>query len=228
MGGWLLGYYIDKSTPETPLVRKNLYFLLIVCGMLLTDAIADILYIFRMKPLMSVSCCATFFDMPLRPSAMIPQAILGSHFQGILFILYYLINIVLIGLLFTTLSGKWQSWTTSSRKTILYIQATLGVINIPFVIFTFIENIVPRLMLLPYHHCIYCFMGNGTVTDAPLILGLFIIGTFGIGWMGILRIFYKDSSVQAVTERLRFKVNSLSAFCLLASLIMVTVHLVLV
>ncbi|HHT9123680.1 MAG TPA: hypothetical protein ACFYEF_12490, partial [Candidatus Wunengus sp. YC63] len=32
MGGWLLCYYIDKSTPTAPLARKNLLFLLIVCG----------------------------------------------------------------------------------------------------------------------------------------------------------------------------------------------------
>jgi hypothetical protein len=228
MGGWMLGYYVDKSTPTTPLARRNLYFLLVVCGILLADSTTDIFYIFRMKPLMSVSCCATFFDMPLRPSAMIPQAVLGSHFQGILFILYYLINIILITLLFTTLSGKWQSLTPLSRKIILYSQAAVGVVNIPVVIFSFFENIAPRLMQLPYHHCIYCFMGNGTVPDAPIILGSFIIGTFGIGWMGILRILYKDKEVRPATERLIRKVNSLSAFCLLASLIMVTVHLVLI
>jgi len=228
MGGWLLCYYIDKSTPTAPLARNNLYFLLIVCGVLLVDCAVDIYYVLRMKPLMSVSCCATFFDMPLRPSAMIPQAIFGRHFQKILFILYYLTNIVLLALLFTSLSKKWPSLAPSTRKIILYSQAVMGIINIPIVIYAYIENIAPRLMQLPYHHCIYCFMGNGMVPDAPIMLGLFVIGTFAIGWMGILHLLCINKETQPVVDRLLTKVNSLSTFCLLASVIMVTIHLILI
>lgn len=226
MGGWLLCYYVDKSTPTTPLARKNLCFLLIVCGLLLADSIADISYVLRMKPLMSVSCCATFFDVPLRPSAMIPQAILGNNFQIILFILYYVINTILIALLFTTLRKKWQSWLSLSENSIFYSQAAIAIINIPVVIFSFFEIIAPSLMQLPYHHCIYCFMGNGTVPDAPIILGLFIIGTFAVGWMGILRFLCKHGEVQPIKERLLVKINTIAAFCLLASLGMVTIHLI--
>ena len=228
MGGWLLCYYVDKSTPTTPLARKNLLFLLIVCGVLLADGIGDIYYVIRMKPLMSVSCCATFFDVPLRPSAMIPQAIFGRNFQKILFIVYYVTNILLIALLFTSMSKKWVSVASLPRKIVLYSQYAIGIINIPVVIYTFIENIAPKLMQLPYHHCIYCFMGNGIVPDAPIMLGLFVIGTFAIGWMVILRLQCKNGEARLITERLLLKVNNLSAFCLLASVIMVTIHLILI
>lgn len=226
MGGWLLCYYVDKSTPTAPLARQNLFFLLLVCGVLLADSITDVYYVLRMKPLMSVSCCATFFDVPLRPSAMIPQAIFGRPFQKILFVLYYLINIILLALLFLMLSKKWLLFTALNRKIVLYSLAIIGIVNIPIVIYTHIENIVPRLMQLPYHHCIYCFMGKGVVPDAPVMLGLFVIGTFAIGWMGILRMLCMNAETQPVTEYLLKKVNSLSAFCLLASLMMVTIHLI--
>ena len=227
MGSWLLCYYVDKSTPTAPLARKNLFFLLIVCGVLLADGVGDIYYVIRMKPLMSVSCCATFFDVPLRPSAMIPQSIFGRNFQKILFIVYYVTNIILIALLFTSLSKKWAS-LASLRKIVLYSQYAIGIINIPVVIYTYIENIAPKLMQLPYHHCIYCFMGNGMVPDAPIMLGLFVIGTFAIGWMGILRLMCIKGDAQPVTERLLSKVNNVSAFCFLASIIMVTIHLILI
>lgn len=227
MGGWLLYYYVDKSTPTAPLERQNLYFLLIVCGIFLIDCIGDIFYVLRMRPLMSVSCCATFFDVPMRPSAMVPQAIFGKNFQKALFVAYFVTNITLIALLFTTLSKKWISLTPLYKKFILYSQAILGVINFPIVIFTYFENIAPRLMQLPYHHCIYCFIGNGTVPDAPIMLGLFIIGTFGIGWMGILHLLFKNKEVRPAAERIFLKINSLSVFCLLASITMVTIHLIL-
>ena len=227
MGGWLLCYYVDKSTPTAPLARKNLFFLLIVCGVLLTDSITDAYYVIRMKPLMAVSCCATFFDVPLRPSAMIPQAIFGRNFQKSLFIIFYLSNIILIILLFMS-SSKRELLRLKYRRILLYSQGAIGIINIPVVLYAYIENIAPRLMQLPYHHCIYCFMGRGIVPDAPIMLGLFVIGTFAIGWMGILRIICRDKETQLLTERLVLKVNNLSAFCFLASLIMVTVHLILV
>jgi len=227
MGGWLLCYYVDKSTPTAPLARKNLFFLLIVCGVLLTDSITDAYYVIRMKPLMAVSCCATFFDVPLRPSAMIPQAIFGRIFQKSLFIIFYLSNIILIILLFMS-SSKRDVLRLKYRRILLYSQGAIGIINIPVVLYAYIENIAPRLMQLPYHHCIYCFMGRGIVPDAPIMLGLFVIGTFAIGWMGILRIICRDKETQLLTERLVLKVNNLSAFCFLASLIMVTVHLILV
>lgn len=226
MGEWLLCYYVDKSIPTTPLAKRNLLFLLIVCGVLLADSITDISYVLRMKPLMSVSCCATFFDVPLRPSAMIPQAIFGRHIQKILLVVYYLVNLILIALLFVPLSKKWLSWSPFTKGIILSGQAVTGIINIPVVIYAFIENIVPSLMQLPYHHCIYCFMGNGLVPDAPVMLGLFVMGTFAIGWMGILRLLCRNTEAIPVAERLLGKINSLSAFCLLASVIMVTIHLI--
>lgn len=227
MGGWLLCYYVDKSIPTAPLARKNLFFLLPVCVVLLVDSGADIYYVLRMKPLMSVSCCATFFDVPLRPSAMIPQAIFGEHFQNVLFLLYYLTNILLIALLSVSLSKKWTSLTSLSRKIIIYSQAVVGSVNIPIVIYSFFENVAPRLMQLPLHHCIYCFLGKGIVPDAPIMLGLFIIGTFAIGWMGILRLMCRSTETQSVIERLLKRVNGVSVFCLLTSLVMVTTHLIL-
>jgi hypothetical protein len=228
MGGWLLCYYVDKSIPTSPLARKNLLFLLPICGVLLADSIGDIYYVVHMKPLMSVSCCATFFDTPLRPSAMIPQALFGRDFQQTLFIVFYATNIILIILLFTSLSRKWQSLASLPKNVMLYSQAVIAVVNIPIVIISFFENIGPTLMQLPLHHCIYCFMGKGIVPDAPVILGLFAIGTFAIGWMVILRLICRNGETQLVTERLIRKVNGLSLFCLLAFIIMVTIHLILI
>ncbi len=228
MGGWLLCYYVDKSIQTSPLARKNLLFLLPICGVLLADSIVDIYYVIRMKPLISVSCCATFFDTPLRPSAMIPQALFGRNFQQTLFIVFYAINIILIISLFTSLSRKWQSLASLPRNAMLYGQAVLAVTNIPIVIISFFENIGPTLMQLPLHHCIYCFMGKGIVPDAPVILGLFAIGTFSIGWMVILRFICRNGETQPVTGKLLRKVNGLSVFCLLAFIMMVTIHLILI
>lgn len=227
IGGWLLCYYVDKSTPTSPLARRNLFFLLLVCCIFTADCIGDLYYVLCMKPLMTVSCCATFFDVPLRPSAMIPQAVFGRHFQKVLFVTYYLTNIILTALLFVSASGKWLSLPSLSRKIILCCQSTFGMVNIPIVIYTFIEIIAPRLMQLPYHHCIYCFIGNGMVPDSPIMIGLFVTGIFATGWTGIIRLICMNEETKEIAGRLLVKINNMAAFCLLSSVIMVTIHLIL-
>ena len=107
-------------------------------------------------------------------------------------------------------------------------QMVVGIVNIPVMLYTTIEYIAPKLMQLPYHHCIYCLLGNGTVLDAPIIFGLFVLGVFSVGWMGLLKLLCRHSDATAKTEQLVLKINSVAAFCLLASLIMVTVHVILV
>ncbi|MBE7444253.1 MAG: hypothetical protein HS132_03025 [Planctomycetia bacterium] len=102
----------------------------------------------------------------------------------ILFIGYYLTNTALITLLFISLSKKWSSLASLPRKIIMYSQAAIGIVNIPVVIYAYIENIAPRLMQLPYHHCIYCFMGNGLVLMPPLCLGyLSLVPLLSVGWV---------------------------------------------
>ncbi|WP_295101269.1 hypothetical protein [uncultured Candidatus Kuenenia sp.] len=227
MGGWIFCYYADKAHPTSPFTRKILLFLIPICVILFVDSGADVYYLLSMKPLISVSCCATFFDVPLRPSAMIPQAIFGENFDKALFLLYYSINIILIILLFLSLSKRWRHLIPVSDKTLLYLQSGTGLLNIPVTLLSFIEIIAPKLMQLPFHHCLYCFIGNGIVPDASIMLGLFIIGIFGIGWINILRILGKNSSSKQIIELFTARINSLSLFCLLTSLLMVTIHLVL-
>ncbi|MEJ2245677.1 MAG: hypothetical protein P8Y80_06285 [Acidobacteriota bacterium] len=228
MGGWLLCYFVNKNLPTAPLTRRILFFLLIPCGLLLVDSTADIYYVLCMKPLITVSCCSTVFDVAFRPSAMIPQAIFGANYSNPLLFLYYLINIVLIILLLLSASKKRSSSLFLSRKMFKYILLAVAIINIPIVFISFLEVIGPRLMQLLLHHCIYCFIGNGTVPDAPIIVGLFIIGTFAIGWMFIIKFMCKTTEKEPISSKLLLRINNLSAFCLLSSLIMVTVHLIIV
>lgn len=114
------------------------------------------------------------------------------------------------------------------RAGVFYGQMVIGMVNIPVVIYTTIEYLAPKLMQLPYHHCIYCLMGNGMVLDAPVIFGLFVLGVFAIGWMGLLKLLCRHSDAAVKTEQLVLKINSVAAFSLLASLIMVTVHVILI
>jgi len=171
-GRMAMAYAVDKSVPTTPPMRRIRFYLLPICDILLVDSATDITYILRMKPLMSVSCCATFFNVPLRPSAVIPQALFGRHFQNTQFSVYYTTNIILIILLFTSLFKKRISLSKPMRAGIFYGQT--------------------------------------------------VIGFFTVGWMGLLKLLCRHSNATVKTEQFVLQRNRLAAFCLLASLIMVT------
>ena len=229
MGGWFLLYYIDSQTKTSPLAVRKFAFLAVVSAFILADSIGDLYYFISMKSLITVSCCATFYDVPVRPTAMIPKAILGGRYEKGLLPVYYATNLILISFLAYMLWCGVVRLNTIWRKAAIFIALTLSIINAFVVILSFFEVIAPKLMQLPYHHCMYCFIGNGLVPDAPIILGLFILGTYAIGWIPLLNLTctgYGGKDIEAATNSTLKGLLSFSILCLLGAVIMVSTHLI--
>lgn len=223
MGGWFLLYYIDNQTKTSPLAVRKFAFLAVISTVLLADSIGDLYYFICMKPLMTVSCCATFFDIPVRASAMIPRTILGGSYEKSLLPVYYITNFILISFLIYML------WRRIFRQVAIFIALGLGIINAFVVILSFFEVIAPRLMQLPYHHCLYCFIGSGLVPDAPIVLGLFISGTYAIGWVPLLNLIckgYAEKGVGAIVGNTLKGLLGFSILCLIGAVTMVSTHLI--
>ncbi len=226
MGGWFLLYYIDNQTKTSPLAVRKFTFLAVIGAVILADSVSDLYYFIRMKPLMTVSCCATFYDLPIRPSAMIPRVFLGGHYEKGLLPVYYITNLTLICFLAYML---WRLTFFEKKVIAVSIALALGIINAFVVILSFFEVIAPRLMQLPYHHCMYCFIGNGLVPDAPIILGLFILGTYAIGWILLLNIIciaQAEKDIEILVNSTLKGLLGFSIVCLLGSVIMVSTHLI--
>ncbi|HHT9126910.1 MAG TPA: hypothetical protein ACFYD6_14000 [Candidatus Brocadiia bacterium] len=229
MGGWFLLYYIDNQTNTSPLAVRKFALLAVISIVILADSIGDLYYFIRMKPLMTVSCCATFYDIPVRASAMIPRAVLGGHYEKNLLPVYYTTNLTLISLLAYMLWQGIVGLNTLWKKVAISVAITLGAINALVVILSFFEVISPRLMQLPYHHCMYCFIGNGLVPDAPIILGLFILGTYGIGWILLLTLIcrgYAEKDIEVIVDGTLKRLLGFSILCLLGAVLMVSTHLI--
>ncbi|MGR3310032.1 MAG: hypothetical protein ACUZ77_04590 [Candidatus Brocadiales bacterium] len=229
MGGWFLLYYIDNQTKTSPLTVKKFAFLAFVSVVILADSVGDLYYFIRMKPLMTVSCCATFLDTPIRASAMIPKVVLGGHYEERLLLGYYITNFTLISFLVYMLWSGVVRLNTLWKKIAIFLVLALGIINAIVVILSFFEVVAPRLMQLPYHHCLYCFIGNGLVPDASIILGLFILGTYAIGWIPLLNFTcmgYVDKDVEAIVDGILKGLLSFSILCLLGAVIMVSTHII--
>lgn len=229
MGGWFMLYYIDNQTKTSSLAVRKFASLAVISAVILADSIGDLYYFICMKPLMTVSCCATFFDIPVRASAMIPRAVLGGHYEKNLLLIYYITNLTLICFLAYMLWRRVFGLNTLWKRVTVSIALAMGIANAFVVILSLFEVIAPRLMLLPYHHCLYCFIGNGFVPDAPIILGLFVLGTYGVGWIPLLNFIcksYVKNDIEIIVDSALKKLLSFSILCLLGAVIMVSTHLI--
>jgi hypothetical protein len=223
IGLWLIIYIMDKSAKTYPLMRRKLFFLFIVSIFAIADSIGDIAVAFSMDVNTVVSCCTTVFDIADRPSAMLPQSIIGAGYKKLILPMYYGSNLILIGYM---AAGCGLGWLKVEKKRRIYLFAggILSVITVVIALLSMMEVIAPRLLNLPYHHDPYDLLTE--LPDAGIFFGLFIIGIFSTGWAyGIDVLARHDETKGILSENIK-KIYWFGIVCLLASLLMITIHLI--
>lgn len=218
VGGWLLLNMLDRSTKTGPLMQKKFLLLSLVSFLVIGDSLGEMVYLFKVKATSSVACCTTIFDVPSRSSAMIPKSIFGEGYGGLMIPIYYASNLIVTGFIGILI------WTGSPGIVALAVAVLLALLNVPLTGICALEKIAPTLMELPYHHCLYCFPKN--VPDGAIIISLFVIGTFSIGWVFMLKILGRSSETEEMLQKYVKNLLWLALVGLLSSMIMVSVHLV--
>ena len=89
----------------------------------------------------------------------------------------------------------------------------------------FSEVLAPLLMRLPFHHCLYCLLLNGRAPDSPLMVANVMIGGFAAGWAAVLGVALPMGSSPPAALRLHRRLCIVGATGLLASVLMVVIHL---
>ena len=221
IGAWLLVYLLDRATQTYPLMRRKFLLLTLVSLVLLVDAGADLRYFTGMKPA-PVFCCTTVYDLPDRPTDQIPRGVLGAEYERFMVPAFYGGNLLLIALTVLVLGTRALNVPGAKRKLLLGGIFVLDLLNLPVFLWMLFERISPALMGLPYHHCPYCLME--TVLDAPLILTLFIVGSFGLGWAFFLDVLGSTGETREILPRYLRGVYVLSLVGLSGFLLMVSAH----
>ena len=80
-------------------------------------------------------------------------------------------------------------------------------------------------MRLPFHHCLYCLLLNGRAPDAPLMVANLMIGGFAAGWAAVLGAALPMDSSPPAALHLHRRLCIVGATGLLASVLMVVIHL---
>ncbi len=217
---WLILFRLERFGRKAQ-GGKSMLLLLGICSIaaLFDSAGSAVLWI-RASADLAVSCCTTITDIPTRFTVWVPVALFGPGFTTPLWSLYFGLNVlVIVNCLLgyrVVVSGKKRGIIFSAISGMAFINAVVSTL-------AYIEVIAPRLMHMPFHHCIYCFVQQ--VVDAPLILALFILGCFFL--MAVSPAWYLARS-WADEKILGQTIRSLLFFggiFLGGSLLMVAVHL---
>lgn len=223
IGAWLLLHKLDQDTKTSPLMGRKLLFLSLLSMVVVVDSIGDAILIMSIKPGVLVSCCTTVTDILSRPTRTLPEAFIGHSYTEILESLYFICNLILMGLIGSFLWWRKTYTVTPGVKLYLLITMILSLLNGFVFILSQIESIAPKMMGLPYHHCLYCLWQY--VPDSIVIYILFILGTFGVCWAFTTVLTGEKGEAKSRLPYYVTRLYSLSLFCLTASLAMVVIHM---
>lgn len=223
IGGWLMLHVLDRATKTSPLMRKKLLLLSIISLFVLIDSIGDILLMIGIAPGTLVSCCTTVTDISNRPTRTTPESIFGPQYAQSLKFLYLASHLSLIGLIGFILKFKKLGATFSWRRGILGFLFLFALLNGILFVLSQIEVFAPSMMHLPFHHCLYCLWQY--VPDSIVMYLLFILGTFSVGWAFATDLFGKIGEASDLLPIYLRKIYWFAFFFLLASLVMLIIHL---
>lgn len=223
---WLLLFRLERfgSRTETGIIaRKSSLLLLCFCSIVgLVDSSGSIALWLQSSAELAVSCCTTITDIPSRFTVWVPESLFGPGYERLLWIMYFLSNAVLV---FAALLTK---KTLAANSTIVWSLSALTflvLVNCLVGIFALIEVIAPRLMGLPFHHCLYCLVQN--VADAPIFVSLFAIGNNMIGAVLPLWLLARGWAVRSALVNTASMLLTYGALSLGGGVFIVLIHLVL-
>ncbi|MGD2127203.1 MAG: hypothetical protein PVG99_14055 [Desulfobacteraceae bacterium] len=224
IGGWLLLHVLDQKTETSPLMGRKLLFLAFTAVVVIAESLLDIILMFKVAPGTLVSCCTTVTDILERPTRLVPQAALGPEYEAILGYGYYGSNIflmVIVGIYLTRIRASSSPRRQTAVAGFLFLWALL---NAALFLLAQIEVHAPKIMGLPFHHCLYCLWQY--VPDTILMYLLFVLGTSAIGWALTLDLLGRTGETTNALPRFLRVLYGFSIFCFAASMVMNTVHLV--
>jgi len=217
IGGWLILHVLDRATKTSPLMRRKLFVLSIISLLVLIDSLGDIFLILGIAPESLVSCCTTVTDILNRPTRTAPASLFGPEYAQALQTLFFITHLTLMG--FIGVSLKFRIF----RKPILGLVFLFAIMNAFLFLLSQVEVFAPRMMHLPFHHCLYCLWQYAP--DSTLLFAFFSLGTFSVGWGFTTELFgsYRETA-DLLPVYLR-KIYSFAFFFLSASLVMLIIHL---
>ena len=224
IGAWLLIHILDQKTETSPLMGRKLFFLSATAVVVVAESLLDVVLMLQIAPGTLVSCCTTVTYILDRPTRLVPQSTLGTGYTSILGYGYYVSNILLLTILVVLMWRlKPQSYPKWQRPVLGFL-FLFAILNGALFVLTQIEVHAPKIMALPFHHCLYCLWQY--VPDTILMYLFFVLGTSAVGWAFLLDLVGRTGETKDLLYKHIRMLYGFSVFCFAASMVMNTVHLV--
>jgi len=221
LGQWLILHFLTRKSRTTKsLTFRKLKFLLGVSIGIVAESVGDMVFFLNINSHIPVTCWTLKIDSPDRISALLSRYLWGHQYEEHLLLFYYLSNLFLLGMVGYFLGKR----RLAIRRRSVGLVFSVSLINLFLTVLAVLEVIGPRLMNLPYHHCPYCLLQY--VPDSSLMIGLFILGTYSIGWVFGLEMITRDKETPRNLPGYLDRLYRFSFCCLGLSLVMVSIHLI--
>ena len=221
-GAWLLVHSLDRRTKRSDLLRRKLLMLSVIGPVVMIECVAEMWLIVHISPSITVSCCTTVTDLLSRPTRVLPSAILGEGYGLYLEAGYWLAAILIMSLMAILL---WMRPLEKLKRRRLWLGVAAAVsvlVTSPLFVLAMIETIGPRIMKLPFHHCLYCLWQY--VPSSILIFLLFVIGTYAPVWALVLDLVGKRGEAAVLLPEFQRKVYGAGLVSMGASVLLLAVH----
>jgi hypothetical protein len=221
---WIMLFRLERFATWTGKGRKAggiVCALLLLCSLAaLVDSIGSAALWMRSSSELSVSCCTTVTDIPSRFTVWMPVSLFGPAYEQPLWYLFFALNMVTACLLIFAWKRIEQ---VHSPLLLLSLTAMVAFANCVLTVIAYIEVVAPRLMRLPFHHCIYCMVQN--VVDASIFVALFILGTCAaIATVPVWLLGRSWAKPKALFLAVR-NLLMVGFLCLSGSVLMISIHL---
>lgn len=224
VGAWFLIHILDQKTQTSPLMGRKLLFLSATAAVVVAESLLDVVLMLKIAPGTLVSCCTTVTDILDRPTRVVPRSALGPGYASILGYGYYISNILLVLILGLSMWRlRPQSYPRWQRPVLGFI-FLFALFNGALFVLSQIEVHAPKIMGLPFHHCLYCLWQY--VPDTILMYLFFVLGTSAVGWAFLLDLVGRTGETTDLLYKHLWMLYGFSIFCFAASMVMNTVHLV--
>jgi hypothetical protein len=222
-GAWLVLYRMNRATANSPYMSRMLAALMGLGMAAAFDASLEIVYLAipKREEFLTAGCCTAAFDASDYLSRFAPKARIPENFHSWLFAGYYSVHLLQSSLL---LMYVFSDGLERNRRWLM--SALIGtVVSVPVAAIFLIDVATPILLHLPYHHCIYDLITQ--VPESIVALGLFVSGSFAVGWAGVAAWCANCAETAAFSRQASRKLAGAATVGYLGSVLMFSIELML-
>ena len=193
LGAWLLLEHVRRQSGRPVRRADGMLALALVAVAGLTAAAhgVELYYVCNMESLNEVSCCSSYGEAAgsklQAPSYYLPWMIPTSTRRALVTSLFFTgIPALALWLFVRSRPGAPKSKVLALSASAALLAASMGLGWVSLMELS--EVVAPRLMNLPFHHCLYCLVGGGRAPESILVVAGLGLGIFSGGWAAILGI----------------------------------------